>query len=92
MKNHKFAYGAIALSISSLTFAGEKTVELKTGAPADKYGAVAHYCEHEEYNLPPSESCGIGYSNNHVSQEEANQHAIEECGVSGCKVVAELTD
>ena len=33
--------------------------------------------------------CRIGYSNDHASQEEANQQAIQECG-NDCQIVSEF--
>ena len=57
-----------------------------------KYGAVAKNVCHDKRHISAPESCKMGYSNNHASQEEANQHALKKCGFSDCKVVTELTN
>jgi hypothetical protein len=83
----------IQFEVSELQNADGKVIYYKkfSEQSGDKYGAVAYFCD-VPLNTPPSDTCGFGYSNNHTSQEEANQHAIQKCGVSGCEVVAELTN
>ena len=71
--------------------ADEAPVQSNTEPSGAKYGAMAFYCKAGEDNAPPS-PCEFSYSNNHTSQEEANQHALEKCGVSGCEVVIKLTN
>ncbi len=80
----------VTIGLSAPLPAAEKEPGNKTSQ--SKYGAIAHYCDQTDHKLPRTENCGIGYSNNHASQEEANQKALEKCGVSGCKVVEELVD
>ena len=86
----------IQFELSQLKNADDKVVSYRkvSGQSADKYGAMADFCDVPDgENRPRSDSsCGFGYSNNHASPEEANQQAIQKCGVSGCQVFAELTN
>ncbi|MDM8559355.1 DUF4189 domain-containing protein [Candidatus Parabeggiatoa sp. HSG14] len=82
------ALAAIGLSTP---LQADAPVQLKAEQSGAKYGAVASFCDVPE-NTPRSDTCGMGYSNNHVSQEEANQQAIKKCGVSGCEVIIKLTN
>lgn len=67
----------------------------QTGA---KYGAFAFFCDKVKEGDSTSQSPGrckwsySGYSNNHTSQEEANQQALKKCGVSECEVVIKYTN
>jgi len=83
----------IQFEVSELKNADGKVIYYRkvSEQSADKYGAIARFCDAED-NMPASDTCGIGYSNNHASQEEANQQAIKKCGVSGCEVIVELTN
>ncbi len=75
----------------SVPLQANETPQLNSEQSATKYGAVAYFCD-QKGNTPPSDTCGIGYSNNHASREAAHQHVLQKCGVSGCKVIAELTN
>jgi len=86
---------ALAMIGLSTPLQADAPFQLKAEQSGAKYGAVAGYCEPKElddYTPPPVDTCAVGYSNNHASQEEANQHAIQKCGLSGCEVVVELTN
>jgi hypothetical protein len=87
MKKYLIFY-FLGLCLTNLTFAAEEPVEAKSGNSVDKFGATAFFCEDENQFDPP---CRIAYSNNHTSQEEANQQVLQECG-SDCEIVAELTN
>jgi len=84
------------LGLSVPRQADEAPVQLSTEQSGAKYGAFADFCDEVEegdYTPPPSpDICGWGYSNNHASQEEANQQALKKCGVSGCKVIQKYTN
>ncbi|MDM8568221.1 DUF4189 domain-containing protein [Thiotrichales bacterium HSG1] len=85
----------VVIGLSTSLQAADAPFQLKAEQSGDKYGAVAEFCEPKEaddYTPPSADTCVVGYSNNHASQEEANQHAIKKCGLSDCKVVAELNN
>jgi len=89
------ALAMIGLSNPLQAQAADAPFQFKAEQSGAKYGAFAEFCEPKEpgdYTPPSADSCVVGYSNNHASPKEANQHAIQKCGVSGCKVVAELTN
>jgi hypothetical protein len=83
------ALAAIGLSAP---LQADAPLQLRAGQSSAKYGAVAKNVCDDNRHISAPDSCGRAYSNNHASQEEANQHALKKCGFSDCKVVTELTN
>lgn len=98
-KHHKrhtpwraLSYPLTVLATIGLSAPLQADALLTSGQPGAKYGAIAKNICNEKRLLSAPDSCGRAYSNSHTSQEEANQQALKKCGVSDCKVVAELTN
>ncbi len=82
---------ALSYSLTAVTIVLSAPLLAETGSePANIYGAFADFCETPD--LLNSPTCNMAYVNGYASREEANQRAIEKCGLPGCEVFAELTN